>query len=141
MPSARSATTAAARGQTQASGRQTQTKPRRSTTRRPVPRPRRVPLRSSVVRVRWERLGRIALLVVLAAVIGLYAEHALSYLTTRAQNEHEQAVVSRLSREHAALQARRASLNDHATIVRLARGLGMTRSGEQPYAIIGQAGR
>jgi cell division protein FtsB len=93
------------------------------------------------VRVRWERLGRIALLVVLAAVIGLYAEHALSYLTTRAQNEHEQAVVSQLAREHAALQARRASLNDRATIVRLARGLGMTRSGEQPYAIIGQAGR
>ena len=126
MPASRSATSAAARRQTRS---------------RPRPRPRRVPLRSSVVRVRWERMGRIALLVVLAAVVGLYAEHALSYLSTRAQNEREHAIVTRLARQHQALEARRASLNDPRTIVRLARGLGMTRSGEQPYAMTGHPGR
>jgi len=124
MPASRSATSAAARRQT-----------------RSRPRPRRVALRSSVVRVRWERMGRIALLVVLAAVVGLYAEHALSYLSTRAQNEREHAIVTRLARQHQALEARRASLNDPRTIVRLARGLGMTRSGEQPYAMTGHPGR
>ena len=128
MPSARSAQTASQRS----------THPR--STRRPAPRPRRVALRSSVVRVRWERVGRIALLVVLAVVIGLYAEHALSYLSTRSQAGRQQAIVSQLTRENRALAAQQKSLNDPATIVREARSLGMVRPGEQSYAMTGQAG-
>jgi hypothetical protein len=93
---------------------------------RPAPRPRRVPLRSSVVRVRWERVGRIVLLVVLMAVMGLYAERALSYVSTR---------------EHHALQSQRRSLSDPATIARRARARGMTRPGEQSYVITGEASR
>jgi cell division protein FtsB len=122
MPPARSATHSTA--------------PRRQP-RRP-PRPRRVTLRSSVVRVRWERMGRIALLIVLVAVVGVIAEHALSYVSTRAQNEREQATVQQLQRAHRSLEAQARALNDPTTIVRRARQLGMTRSGEQPYAITGQ---
>jgi cell division protein FtsB len=131
MPSSRS-TSAAAR-------RQAQTSPPAHRTARPA-RPRRVPLRSSVVRVRWERVGRVALLVVLAAVVVLYAEHTLSYLHTHAQASSENAIVSQLTRENRELRARRAALENPATIISRARALGMTRPGEQPYDIIGQAG-
>jgi cell division protein FtsB len=109
--------------------------------RRPTraPRPRRVQLRSSVVRVRWERVGRIALLVVLTAVVGLYAERALSYVSTHEQASQARAQYVRLAGEHHVLQAQQRSLGDPATIVQRARALGMTRAGEQPYAMTGEA--
>ena len=128
MSSARSATASPRR----------QTPPR--TAAAPAPRPRRVPLRSSVVRVRWERVGRVALLVVLVAVIGLYAEHTLSYLSTHAQAARQQAIVNRLTRQNRALAAQRTALSNPATIVQDARELGMVRPGEQPYAITGKPG-
>jgi cell division protein FtsB len=100
-----------------------------------------VPLRSSVVRVRWERVGRIALLVVLAVVVLIYGEHALSYLSTREQASHARAVYVQLAREHRALEQQAQSLRRPATIVQRARGLGMTRTGEQPYVLPGAGGR
>jgi cell division protein FtsB len=133
MPSARPATNAAARDGTQPAT----PAPARE---RPAPRPHRVPLRDSVQRLRWERLGRIALLVVLLAVVGLYAEHTLSYVSTRAQNGRQQAMVDRLTRQYQALEAQKRALSDPSTIVRQARSLGMTRPGEQPFDITG-AGR
>ena len=106
----------------------------------PPARPRRVPLRAAGVRVRWERVGRIALLIVLLAVLGVYAEHALAYVSTREQASHARASYVRLAREHRALAQQARTLEDPATIVRRARQLGMTRAGEQPYAITGQPG-
>ena len=138
MPSARSHTAAAARRRSQATAAPAETSPRAP--RRPAPKPRRVPLRSSVVRVRWERVGRIALLVVLFVVVGLYAEHALSYLHTHAQASREKAIVQQLTRQNRVLEHRRKALDNPAAIARRARALGMTRPGEQPYSIIGHGG-
>jgi cell division protein FtsB len=87
--------------------------------------------------VRWDRVGRIGLLVVLTVVMGLYVQHALSYFSTRAQADQQQAVVQRLERDNAALEKQQRSLNDPATIVRDARALGMVRPGERPYVITG----
>ena len=142
MPSARSAHAHAAASDSPRSPRAARSAgaPARPAPR-PAPRPRRVPLRSSVVRVRWERVGRIALLVVLVAVVGLYAERALSYVSTREQASRARAVYVQTAREHHALESQRRSLGSPATIERQARALGMTRSGEQPYAILGEASR
>lgn len=93
------------------------------------------------MRVRWERLGRIGLLLVLAVVIGLYAEHTLSYLHARAQATRQQAVVSRLQRQNQRLIGETRSLSDPATIVTDARRLGMIRPGELPYVITGSPSR
>jgi cell division protein FtsB len=87
--------------------------------------------------VRWERVGRIGLLVVFAVVVGLYVEHTLSYLSTRAQADQQQAIVQSLTRQNAQLRSEQESLNDPSTIIRDARGLGMVRPGERPYVIIG----
>jgi cell division protein FtsB len=79
----------------------------------------------------------VGLLVVLAVVIGLYAQHTLSYLSTRSQADRQLAIVARLARENASLVKQQNSLNDPATIVRAARALGMVRPGERPYVITG----
>jgi len=89
------------------------------------------------VRVRWDRVGRVGLLVVLAAVIGLYVQHTLSYFSTRAQAERQLAVVARLVRENAQLVKRQHALSDPPTIQRDARALGMVRAGERSYVITG----
>lgn len=97
-------------------------------------------LRSPKLRVRWERVGRIGLLVVLTVVVGLYVEHALSYFSTRAQADAQQTIVSSLQRQNAALTREERSLNNPATIVSDARALGMVRPNEQPYVITGMPG-
>ena len=105
---------------------------------RPSPRGRpRVVSRPPRLRVRWERVGRIALLVVFAIVVGLYVQHTLAYLSTRAQADQQQAIVQSLTRQNAQLRAQQRSLNNPATIIRDARALGMVRPGERPYVIIG----
>jgi cell division protein FtsB len=88
--------------------------------------------------VRWERLGRVALLVVLAVVIGLYADHAISFFTARAQANRQHAIVTQLKRQNAYFEQRQRSLNDLSAILAQARRLGMVRPGEQPYTITGQ---
>lgn len=77
----------------------------------------------------------------LAVVIGLYAEHALSYLHARAQAEHQQAIVSRLQHQNRRLMSEARSLSDPSTIVTDARRLGMIRPGELPYVITPRPGR
>ncbi len=82
-------------------------------------------------------MGRIGLLIVFAVVVGLYAEHTLSYLSTRAQADQQQAIVQSLTRQNAQLRREQKSLNNPATIIRDARALGMVRPGERPYVILG----
>jgi cell division protein FtsB len=98
-----------------------------------------VALRAPKLRVRWERVGRFALLFVLAVVVGLYVEHTLSYFSTHAEAGQQQAIVDRLAHQNALLARQEKSLNDPATIVRDARALGMVRPGEQPYVITGMS--
>jgi cell division protein FtsB len=107
---------------------------------RPAPRKRpRVVSRPPLLRVRWERVGRIGLLVVLAVVVGLYVEHTLSYFATRSQAQQQRAVVTRLTRQNAALTKEEKALNSPATIISQARALGMVRPNERPYVITGKA--
>jgi cell division protein FtsB len=94
-------------------------------------------MRSPLGRVRWDRLGRVGLLVMLVAVVGLYIEHTLSYFSTRSKTDQQLAIVQRLSADNRALERQRKLLNDPATIMQDARALGMVRAGERPYVITG----
>ncbi len=93
------------------------------------------------MRVRWDRLGRVGLLLVLVVVVGLYVQHTLSYLSTRAQAQQQLAIVQRLTRQNAILARQQAALSNPATIERDARALGMVRAGERPYVITGLPNR
>jgi cell division protein FtsB len=87
--------------------------------------------------VRWDRVGRIGLLIVLAVVVGLYVQHALAYFSTRSEADQQQSIVRNLTRQNAQLEAQQRSLTQPATIQRDARALGMVRLGEHPYVITG----
>jgi cell division protein FtsB len=150
MPPARSATARSATARS-ATARSATARAARSVTARAAAAPRRSPrpgpeatrgvgVRAPKIRVRWERVGRIGLLLVLAVVVGLYVEHALAYVSTRAQANAQQAIVDRLTRQNKALEAYQRSLDDPATIVRDGRALGMIRPDEQSFSVTGLPG-
>lgn len=87
--------------------------------------------------MRWDRVGRVGLLVVVCVVAGLYVQQGLAYLSVRGQASRQRAIVQQLTRSNASLRAQQRSLNQPATILRDARALGMVRVGEHPYEITG----
>ncbi len=90
--------------------------------------------------MRWDRVGRVSLLVVLCVVAGLYVQQALAYFSVRSQASHQRAIVQQLTRSNKILRAQQRSLGDPNTIVRDARALGMVRVGEHPYEVTGLPG-
>jgi len=92
-------------------------------------------------RVRWDRVGRVSLLVVLAIVAGLYVQRGIAYFSARSQADQQRAIVQQLTRSNASLRAQQRSLNDPTTILSDARALGMVRPGEHPYEVTGLPGR
>jgi cell division protein FtsB len=86
-------------------------------------------------RVRWDRVGRAALLCVLVGIVALYVGPARSYWTARGEAKTKSAEVHRLEREHARLQARKKALTEPATLEREARKLGYVMPGEKAYVV------
>lgn len=79
----------------------------------------------------------MGLLVVLLAVVGLYVQQGLVYLSTRTQADQQLSIVRNLTRQNAQLVAQQRSLGERATIERDARALGMVQLGEHPYVVTG----
>jgi cell division protein FtsB len=105
---------------------------------RPAPRaPLRASARRAALRVRWDRVGRVGLLVTLGIVVCLYIQPALSILTTWRAERRQAAVVHQLLHSNAALERQVRSLNQPLTIAADARTLGMVLSGEKPYVVLG----
>jgi cell division protein FtsB len=91
--------------------------------------------------IRWDRLSRVALLVLLGAIMLMYISPAKhwweSTRTAAAQGEE----LRHLEAENARLQERSALLKDPDTLELEARKLGMTRSDERAYVIENPARR
>ena len=85
--------------------------------------------------IRWDRLGRVALLVVLGVVVLLYVGPATSYWRTLRESKARSAEVRRLQAEHRRLLARRKALREPASLMREARRLGMVRRGERAFVV------
>jgi len=88
-------------------------------------------------RVRWDRLGRVAMLGVLVALLYLYGSAGVHMLSTWRQSRRDDAAVASMQREHSALIRQREALMRAGTLETEARQLGMIKSGEQPYLISG----
>lgn len=115
--------------------------PPRNDRRRAAPRPQaQTAFGAAAMRVRWDRVGRVALLVLLVAVVGLYVQPARSYLSTWRDSNEKHAQLERLEREHDALVQRARELREPRTIETEARRLGMVRPGERPYVVSGLPG-
>lgn len=89
------------------------------------------------MRIRWDRVGRTALLLVAALVVYLYVGPVASWVTTLKESKRRQAQVAALKRENARLTARRDALHRTSTLEQEARSLGMVRAGERAYVISG----
>ena len=86
-------------------------------------------------RVRWDRLGRLALLAVLVALLYLYVSAGFHLLSTWQQSRHDHAAVATMEREHSVLVRQHEALSGQAALEAEARKLGMMRKGEQPYVV------
>lgn len=115
---------------TAAPRRQTRTPPRSRRARKTAPRRR----------IRWDKVGRVLLLVVFAVVIGLYLQQGLALLSVHGQADAQRAIVQRLIKQNKHLEQQQNRLNDPATIRADARALGMVMPGERPYSVSGLPG-
>ena len=87
--------------------------------------------------VRWDRLGRLALLCVLVALLYLYLSAGIHMLSKWFQDRRATAAVTALRHEHALLARQHEALGRPATLEAEARQLGMIKPGEQPYIATG----
>ena len=88
-----------------------------------------------VGRIRWDRVGRLALLAMLGGIILLYispTKHWIEQSGTRAAQRDE---LSRLNAENTRLEHKVRAFSDPSSLEREARRLGMVKRGERSYVI------
>jgi cell division protein FtsB len=87
--------------------------------------------------IRWDRLGRIALLGVLGLVLYLYIGPTRSFIATMKASHRRHAELQALQRTNAQLRHERDALRDPATLELQARRLGMVKGGEKEFVVRG----
>ena len=87
--------------------------------------------------MRWDRLGRVAMLCVLVALAYLYLSAGVHMFSTLRQSRHDRATLAALEREHTTLARQRETLGSREALEAEARRLGMMKKGEQPYVVSG----
>jgi hypothetical protein len=88
-------------------------------------------------RVRWDRLGTVALLLVGLALLYLYLSVGIRMLSTWRQARHDSAAVAAMEREHVTLERQHETLGRRGTLEEEARQLGMMKAGERSYIVSG----
>jgi hypothetical protein len=89
----------------------------------------------AAARVRWDRLGRIAMLLVLLALVFLYLGTGLHMLSTWHQSNRTGARVAAMEREHRKLLGEHNQLSSQSNLEVHGRALGMQRPDEQTYVV------
>lgn len=102
---------------------------------RPRQRRQRQTARSRRGGVRWDRVGRVALLATLAVILLLYISPAKHWLEQSRTAGAQQAELAELERDNAELKQRVRTFRDPASLELEARRLGMVREGERAYVI------
>jgi len=97
------------------------------------PAPRRAGGRAT--RIRWDKLGRVILVLVFFAVLASYVGPSLNFIDAWRDSHAERAQLQELQRENAELRARAGNLGADDAAERAARRLGMVSSGERSYVI------
>jgi cell division protein FtsB len=88
-------------------------------------------------RIRWDRVGRVALLFVAALIVYLYIGPTAAWISTYRESKERKAQVAALEREHDALVRERDELRRPETLERIARELGMVRASEKAFVVSG----
>jgi len=85
--------------------------------------------------IRWDRVGRIALLTTLIVIVLSYASPARQWIKQSGTDRHQKQELSQLTAERKKLRSRLRALRDPGALEREARRLGMVRVGERSYVI------
>jgi cell division protein FtsB len=89
----------------------------------------------AAARIRWDRIGRWALICVFAFVLFLYIGPARSWVGTYAEAKRKRAEVAALRAENQRLRERKRELARKGALETQARALGMVKAGEKLYVI------
>ncbi len=101
------------------------------------PAPRRRSRGRPKTRIHWDRLGRVALVLVLFAILVSYLNPLVNFVHSWRDSEAGKHKLAELKREHTTLEHRFAALRDPTLMEREARRIGMVKPGEQSYVIRG----
>jgi cell division protein FtsB len=85
--------------------------------------------------IRWDRLGRVALLGTLIVILFSYASPARQWIKQSGTAGHQKQQLSELNKTKRDLKRRLHALRDPGALEREARRLGMVRAGERSYVI------
>jgi len=85
--------------------------------------------------IRWDRVGRFALLGVLGVILLLYISPAKHWIEQSRTAGEQSAELERLQAEHKQLEHQVRDMRNPASLEREARRLGMVREGERPFVI------
>ncbi len=88
-------------------------------------------------RVRWDRLGRLAMLFVLVVLLYLYISPVRSLISAIHQSAADRAQVGSLERTKDRLLAERVALKSAGTLEIDARGQGLVKPGEKQFVVFG----
>jgi len=115
-------------------------RPISATRRRPAARRARPSARRGPSRIQWDRVGRVALTLVLAAVLYSYLNPSLDFLRTYTGTTAAKAKRLELLKENRHLHQRIQTSDDPLVVQREARAQGMVAEGETPVVIRGSLG-
>ena len=85
--------------------------------------------------IRWDRVGRYALMITLLVILGLYLSPAKHWFDQSRTAAAEREELRELTRENQALERRVRLLRDPRSLELEARRLGMVRHDERAYVI------
>ena len=105
--------------------------------RRPAARNRRPGARSAPSRIKWDRVGRIALVLVLFAVAYSYLNPAIDLFKTHQATSAAKVEFHELMRENKQLHRAVQSADEPAVVERTARRQGLIAEGERPFVLHG----
>jgi hypothetical protein len=111
-----------------------------ATRRRPAARKRRPAARTTASRIKWDRVGRIALTLVLAAVLYSYLNPAIDFVKTYTGTTAAKAKRLELLKETRRLHRQIQSSGDPLVVETKARAQGMVVEGEKPIVVRGNLG-
>ncbi len=97
-------------------------------------------MREFTPHVRWDRIGRLALLFVGLLLIYLYINPLRTWVSTWQEAQTKRQEVSQLQREHGELVRRARALRSPGSVETEARRLGMVKPDERAYVVRGLPG-
>jgi cell division protein FtsB len=90
---------------------------------------------AGVAGIRWDRVGRLALLAMLGVIVLLYVSPVKHWIQQSGTKQDQQQRLDELKRENTRLESRLRYLKRPDSIDREARRLGMVKRGERAFVV------